>query len=436
MAKNNVRDWSSTAASNTDVGGIGIEGTNAVSNFDNGLRTVMAQVAAVDEGTEPVNDTWTFADPADPTKRVRLDAGNVAAGQTRVLAMPDANVTISSFMATVLDDTTAAAARSTLDVYSRAESGILSGLRNVVINGNFDFWERATSQTSAGYGSDDRWANDHSGSTKTHSRQSFTLGQTDVPGNPAYFSRTVVTSSAGASNYVLKEHRVEGATTLSGKTVTVTFWAKADASKNIAFEVVQNFGTGGSPSASVSTPAGLKALTTAWQKFSFTVAIPSVSGKTLGSGNNDFLELVFWFDAGSSFATRASSLGQQSGTFDIARVSVVDGTATSETDPFSPRHFQQEQALCQRYYWQNASGENLIQSYAAGAGLGVSFNFRHPVVMRATPTMGTTFTSSGSIGAPSFSRIGPRTFVITATGSGAGAFTIDTSAAVTASAEL
>lgn len=44
MAKNTFLDWSTTASSNTDVGGIGILGTNAVNNFDDALRTTMAQL--------------------------------------------------------------------------------------------------------------------------------------------------------------------------------------------------------------------------------------------------------------------------------------------------------------------------------------------------------------------------------------------------------
>src|SRR5574338_1498024 len=72
--------------------------------------------------------------------------------------------------------------------------------RNKIMNGNFDIWQRGTSQTSAGYGSADRWAFNNTGSTKTTSRQTFALGQTDVPNNPTYFSRTVVSSVAGAGN--------------------------------------------------------------------------------------------------------------------------------------------------------------------------------------------------------------------------------------------
>ncbi|TBZ00236.1 hypothetical protein [Rhizobium leguminosarum] len=44
MAKTTFLSWSQTAASNTDIDGIGILGSNAVANFDNALRTLMAQL--------------------------------------------------------------------------------------------------------------------------------------------------------------------------------------------------------------------------------------------------------------------------------------------------------------------------------------------------------------------------------------------------------
>lgn len=46
MAKNLVLEWDATASNNTDIGGTGILGTNAVSNFDDAFRTAMAQVAS------------------------------------------------------------------------------------------------------------------------------------------------------------------------------------------------------------------------------------------------------------------------------------------------------------------------------------------------------------------------------------------------------
>lgn len=45
MAKNAVTDWDTTAANNTDVGGINIQGTAPVSNMDDALRTIMSQIA-------------------------------------------------------------------------------------------------------------------------------------------------------------------------------------------------------------------------------------------------------------------------------------------------------------------------------------------------------------------------------------------------------
>lgn len=240
---------------------------------------------------------------------------------------------------------------STIKIYNGTEYISLSPVynyKNKIINGNFDFWQRGTSQTSAGYASDDRWFNIHSGSSKTHSRQSFTVGQTDVPGNPKYYSRTVVTSSAGASNYVIKLHRIESVYTLSGKPATLSFWAKADSTKNIAIEFVQYFGTGGSPSSIVTgIEVTTYALTSSWQKFTVTIDVPSISGKTIGSNGNDFFALYIWFEAGSDWDSRTNSLGQQSGTFDIAQIQLEENYSATK---FDERHIGTEFDLCKRYF--------------------------------------------------------------------------------------
>lgn len=221
------------------------------------------------------------------------------------------------------------------------------GRKNAIINGNFDIWQRGISQTSAGYGSDDRWKNSSSGSTKVHSRQEFALGQTDVPNNPKYFSRTVVTSVVGANNYVANWQNVENVSTFAGETVTLSFWAKADSAKDIASDFIQYFGSGGSPSSDVIITANTHSLTTSWQKFTTTVIIPSISGKTLGTDSNDYTGVNFWFDAGSNFDARINSLGQQSGTFDIAQIQLEKGNTATE---FENRPIGEELALCRRYY--------------------------------------------------------------------------------------
>jgi hypothetical protein len=89
MARNKISQYSTTAGSNTDVGSIEIEGENVVANFDNALRELMKHMADMNAGTSSIQDTFTLADPVDDTKKVRIDAGGVTAGQTRVMAAPD-----------------------------------------------------------------------------------------------------------------------------------------------------------------------------------------------------------------------------------------------------------------------------------------------------------------------------------------------------------
>lgn len=252
--------------------------------------------------------------------------------------------------------------------------------RNKLINGNFDVWQRADSQTSSGYGSDDRWNNLNVGSTKTHSKVAFALGQTDVPGNPKYFSRTVVSSVAGASNYVLKAQSIEGVNTLAGKKAILSFWAKADTNKDMAIEFYQNFAGG---SANVSGIGAQKVtLTTSWKRHEVIVDVPSVAGKTTGINENDNLTIHFWFDAGSNFNSRTDNLGQQSGTFDIAQVQLEEGSVAS---PFDHRPYGLELSLCQRYYWRLQN----VQGYSAWMqnALAASPWWSHPVEMRTAPSI-------------------------------------------------
>ncbi len=287
-----------------------------------------------------------------------------------------------------IEDLTAAQVRGVI------QADLLGGSRNKIVNGGFDVWQRAVTQSTTGYGSDDRWSNEHVGTTKVHTRQAFTIGQTAVPGNPSYYSRTVVTSVAGAGNYCLKQQKIESVATLSGRVATLTFWAKADAAKNMWVNLLQFFGSGGSPSSSVTGIGQTTvALTTAWQKFTILINIPSVTGKTLGTNGNDALFVQLYFEGGTSIAATIPGITQQSGTFEISKVSLVDGDASNESDPFYGRNIQQEIAFCQRFY---------LNTFASGNGYNVSgavlaVGVRWPVRMRAVPTVTNTGGTASNI---------------------------------------
>jgi len=173
---------------------------------------------------------------------------------------------------------------------------------NCVINGSFAVWQRGTSQTSNGYGSADRWRNNISGGTVTMSRQSFTVGDTLGSNNPTYFLRQAVSGQTLASHQAVVQQKVEGVSSYAGQTITILGWARrSSGSGNMAIEATQNFGTGGSPSASVSGTGQTVTLGGSWATFAVTVSVPSITGKTLGTDGNSFLELNFWTSAGSDF---------------------------------------------------------------------------------------------------------------------------------------
>ena len=165
-----------------------------------------------------------------------------------------------------------------------------------------------------------------------------------VPGNPEFYSRTVVTSVAGTGNSVNKIHKILDVRKYSGKRVCIKFHGRTDAVKNIAIEGIQNFGSGGSASVFAISPQKVS-LTTSFQKNVIFVDFPSVEAKTIGDLSNSAIN--FFFDAGSDFDTRTDTLGQQSGTFDLSEVEIY----VSNTElPVRRRTRDEELKLCLPYF--------------------------------------------------------------------------------------
>ena len=65
MAKDELNQYSKTASSNTDVGGVGLgEGSMVVSDINNAMREIMSHLAAFADGTDHItklnlSDEWT-----------------------------------------------------------------------------------------------------------------------------------------------------------------------------------------------------------------------------------------------------------------------------------------------------------------------------------------------------------------------------------------
>jgi hypothetical protein len=220
--------------------------------------------------------------------------------------------------------------------------------KNKVINGAFDNWQRGTSISlttgTNAYGAD-RFINSctFSAGSATVSRQTFTPGAAPVAGYEGqYFSR--LTCGSTTTVWAVRQ-RIENVQTFAGQSVTLSFWVKASAANaTTAIQFAQNFGSGGSASVTVDTTG--PSITTSWQRFSVTAAIPSVSGKTIGTSS--YLEFTIY-----STTAIASSLA-----VDLWGVQVEYGSIAT---PFQTATgtIQGELAACQRYY-QVATRDNTI----------------------------------------------------------------------------
>lgn len=222
----------------------------------------------------------------------------------------------------------------------------------------------------------DRWVFNSSGTggNGSVSRQAFTVGQTDVPGEPTYFMRWQITSAASGqtSGSCYAEQRIEDVRTLAGQTATISFYAKGTGTLPNIF-LTQTFGSGGSTQVALTLATNV-ALNANWTKYTYTVNVGSISGKTIGT--NHYVGLTFMVPLNSTY------------TFDLAQVQVEQGSVAT---PFERRNYAQEVRLCQRYFVNTRSssqfGLGLITCPAVLTSRIIIPYSLFPVVMRATPTM-------------------------------------------------
>lgn len=251
--------------------------------------------------------------------------------------------------------------------------------KNRIINGDFGIWQRGTSFTIGANGyTADQWYYDLTSAipSGTISRQTFTPGTAPAaPYESQYFFRTNITANNGCPIF-LHGQKIEDVRTLAGQTVTVSFWAKADAATTFSVGLDQAFGSGGS--SVVTTSVGTPSLTTSWQRFTYTISLPSLSGKTIGT--NSFLYLKFIFPNSGSFV--------RNGTYDIWGVQLEAGSVAT---PFTTAtgNPASELAACQRYYYPiaRANAQDGCMPVARIATTYAEATFYLPVPMRTAPSL-------------------------------------------------
>jgi len=242
------------------------------------------------------------------------------------------------------------------------------GRKNIIINGGMQISQRSTSETGLGadngYFTLDRYTmikGDTSAGRFTMSQSSVT----DLEGfsNALKIDCTTADTSIAAGEALLLTQNIEGfnlqqikATSTSTRAITLSFYAKSNASRAIATEFRLSNGTN-------RQAIKLHTIGTSWARYTFT--IPAASSTQIDNDNSHEASLNFWLHAGSTYkggtldatlspsnnANRAEGIGSifasTDNTLEITGVQLEVG---SQATPFEHRSFGEELALCQRYF--------------------------------------------------------------------------------------
>ncbi|MGK9084923.1 hypothetical protein KXR64_16770 [Brucella intermedia] len=326
--------------------------------------------------SEPASTLANWVELATPTAPVTSVAGrggNVTLASADITDLGDTLTQHTVRFDQVQDLTPAQKGQARANI----DAGILSGWRNKIINGDFPINQRGNRNLAPGENMIvlDRWyVTNNTNQTVGVSQQPFALGQTDVPGEPAFYLNLNF-PVAPTSGTVGITQRIESVRTLANRKATVTAYTSGPSVNggSLTCSLGQNFGAGGSPSESVITDVPLNIGTVfdaATRKRQGVIDMPSIAGKTLGTSHDGYVALAF------TLTPRAV------GNYSIAHVSVVEGDATFEDDPFSPRHIQQEIALCERYYQRYTQGPSWL-----GVGTAMAGELRGRITIGLTTTM-------------------------------------------------
>jgi hypothetical protein len=213
--------------------------------------------------------------------------------------------------------------------------------KNKMLNGDFRIWQRGTSFTPTnGSFTADRWQNYFDGSgTKTYSRQAFTPGTAPVAGYESAFFIRLNQSVAGTGATVNEFNQaIEDVRTVAGQTATLSFWAKAATNTtlpSIIFRQVPDSGDGGT--VVNTTVASNISLTTSWTRYSYTISVPSLAGKTISTVNANYIQIINNLPLNSTFTIDFWGWQLEAGS-----VATAFQTATGT--------IQGELAACQRYF--------------------------------------------------------------------------------------
>jgi hypothetical protein len=259
--------------------------------------------------------------------------------------------------------------------------------KNATINGAMDIWQRGTSislaanTTSANGFTTDRWfMPTGTNQASTISRQAVN-DSTNLP-SIQYCARVQRNSGQTGTAQMAFNYNFETANSIpfAGKTITVSFYARAGANYSPTSSVFisqlytgtgtdQNIQVGGFTGQNLAVNQS-NTLTTTWQRFSYTYAVPSTV--------TQFAYIFLWTPTGTAGAN------------DYFEITGVQLEASSTATQFSRTSttIQGELAACQRYYVrpQLPTAYSIYSCGSARSTTQIDWALSLPVSMRIAPT--------------------------------------------------
>jgi len=270
-----------------------------------------------------------------------------------------------------------------------ADSAATTGLRyqapkvqNGIYNSAFNVWQRGTtSVATANAYTADRW---QKGATASFTLSRQATGDTTNLPNIQYCGRVQRTASSAVTTVIDIGQTLEtlDAVKYAGKTVTISFYARAGANFSAVSNVINaNLYTGTGTDQSImsgltgSTQALTfnSTLTSTWQRFQGTV--------TLSSSATEVALYILYNPTGTAGANDY---------YEITGVQLEVGSVATPYTPMSGT-IQGELAACQRYYYRQTGTDTNTVLTNAGHGSNnaqyVYATLTNPVTMRTTPTV-------------------------------------------------
>lgn len=262
-----------------------------------------------------------------------------------------------------------------LSAIASINSGPLGQFRNKLIGGHFDRnpWQRGTSFTVTATGTyvADRWRVDFDGTAN------ITVSKVALPtallinGVWCAYGLKFLVNSKASNTYIRLSQRIEDVDTLTTLPATLQTAILGSSSFTVPVNARQNFGTGGSPSSDVVTAFTTSlSVTSSLQQLNTGLTVPTISGKTLGTGLNDFL------------ATEYDLMNVPTSGYVVIALS---GLEPGNTATWWEDRRRIELSLCRQYY-QLLGGSAYLQASAFSTNRVLS-GFTYPVTMRALPTV-------------------------------------------------